>query len=121
MLSFIIHVMISSEVGGLVALVAERMVDEVEAEDPSLEEEVSRRHEEPCQEVEASRTQVEVAFHLEIRDPVALGVCLMVVGALVALGGSQGDLVGGVAFLLVVELVEEACILPSYQEEEEQE
>jgi len=120
MLSFNIHV-ISSEVGGLVALVAERMVVEVVEEDPSLVEEVSRHHVEPCLGVEASRTQVEVAFLPEIRDLVAWEVGLMVVGALVALGGSQGDLVGGVAFLLVVELVEEACILPSYQEEEEQE
>lgn len=111
----------SSEEVGLVALVVERMVGEVVEEDPSLVEEVSRHHEVPCQEVEASRTQVVVAFLLEIHDLVALGVGLMVVGALVALDGTQVDLVEGEAFLLVGELVEEACILPSCQEEEEQE
>lgn len=120
MLSFKIHVMFS-EVVGLVALVVERMVGEVVEEDPSLVEVVSRHHEEPCQEVEASRTQVVVAFLQEIRDLVAWEDGLMEVGAWVALGGSQVDLVGGVAFLLVVELVEEACIHPSYQEEEGQE
>ena len=96
----------SSEVVGLVALVAESLVDEVVEEDPSLVEEVSRHHEEPCQEEVASMIQVVVALLQGIRDLV---------------GGGQVDLVGGVAFLQVMKLVEEACIHPSYQEEGVQE
>jgi len=104
-----------------VAWVAERKVDEVVEEVPNLVEEVSKPHAGPCQEVGASRIQVVVAFLLETHALVALEVCLMVVVALVALGGTQVDLVEEEAFLLVGVLGEEACSHPSCQEEEVQE
>ena len=63
--------MFLSEGVGLVALVAERKGDEVVGADPILVEEVSRLHEDSCQEEEASRNQVVVAFHREIHGLVA--------------------------------------------------
>jgi len=66
-----LQIMFLSEGVGLVALVAERKGDEVVGEDPILVEEVSRLHEDSCQEEEASRNQVVVAFHREIHGLVA--------------------------------------------------
>ena len=91
-----------------------------EAEVPNLEE-VASILVEPCLEVAASRIQVVEAFRQGIRVQVALEVCLMVEVALAALGESQVVLEEEGAFPLVVGPVEEACNLPSYLVEEEQE
>merc|ERR1719351_468250 len=107
------------EVEGLVALVVE--MREGEEEDPNQVGVDARHHEEPSQEVAASRIQVVGAFRQGIRVQVALGVCLMVEVALAASGESQVVLEEEAAFPLVVGPVEEACILPSYLGEEEQE
>lgn len=109
------------EVEGLVALVVEMKEGEVEEEDPNQVVVDARHHEEPSQEVAASRIQVVGAFRQGIRVQVALGVCLMVEVALAASGESQVVLEEEAAFPLVVGPVEEACILPSYLVEEEQE
>jgi len=112
---------IFSEEEDLVAWVAERKVDEVVEEDPTLVGEVSRHHVGPCQEVVASRIQGVEAFLLETHVLVAWEVCLMVVVAWVALGEIQVDLVAEEAYLLVGVLGEGACSHPSCQEEGAQE